>query len=82
MGTQYTKLPATIAITAGSAVVENYTLEGSAQPRDVVANVAGSVAGRFTGNAVSTPQVSAAISGATEYATYSSISSYFDGLAY
>lgn len=74
--TQKTNLLSTIAITGMSATAENFASDGSVQPGNVATNVAASVAGRYTGNVASTRQVSEAISGLAEYATYNTISNY------
>ena len=79
-GTAYvtlsTKLPLTILAAAGASVLESSTLDGSVTSSNVATDVAASVAGRYTGNMVSTPYVSEALSGITEYAAYKTISDY------
>ena len=82
VATQGQSIPQTILRTAAISGTENIALDGSAQPADVVANVAGGVAARYTGNAVSTPSISlsvqAAIEGTADISVYSAVTRLFD----
>jgi RHS repeat-associated protein len=74
--TQQQSLVQTILRTGVISGIGNIFLDGSTQPANIATDVAASVAGKYTGNMVSTPQVSAALGGIAEYATYKTISDY------